>query len=183
MTDSSNISKLNKSYALNSGGEYIVRPIHPDDGQKLIHLFNSLSSKSRYLRFAHAMSSLPEPVLEHLLSLKSSQSNEIALVAEVPHEDTQHSKGRIVGITRCIGDPDNQRCEFSLSVSDDFHGEGVGSQLMLNMMEGAHGKGFTEVYGYVLAENQDMLQLMKHLNFKISSIDNDYDFKLVTHKV
>lgn len=183
MTTSANSPSFLKSYPLNSGGDYIVRPVHFDDGQKLISLFNSLSSKSRYLRFAHAMSAIPEPVLEHLLSLKPTQTNEIALVAEVPHQDSLSSLGRIVGITRCIGDADNHRCEFSLSVSDDFHGEGVGSQLMLNMMEQAHSKGFKEVYGYVLIENQDMLQLMKHLGFKIAHMDNDSDFKLVTHSV
>jgi acetyltransferase len=132
------------------------------------------------LRFAHAMSSLPEPVLEHLLSLKPSQTSEIALVAEVPDLE---ATGQIVGITRCIGEADNHRCEFSLSVSDDYHGEGVGSQLILDMMKQAHAKGFTEVYGYVLIENQNMLELMKHLGFKISPMESDSDFKLVTHTV
>ena len=93
------------------------------------------------------------------------------------------TSGKLVGITRCIGEAQNNRCEFSLSVSDDFHGEGVGSQLMLNMMAQAHTKGFKEIYGYVLTENHDMLELMKHLNFSISAMENDPDFKLVTHSV
>lgn len=171
------------TYRLNSNGEYVIRPVHPNDGDKLLQLFNSLSPKSRYLRFAHAMSSLPTPVLQHLLNLDPSQTNEIALVAELSHPEPSNPSGRIVGITRCIGETNSQRCEFSLSVSDDFHGEGVGSQLMLNMMDDAHRKGFNEVFGYVLAENVDMLQLMKHLGFKVSTIANDFDYKLVTHRV
>lgn len=178
-----------KSFILNSGGNFIIRSVNAEDRNGLLHLFDTLSSQSRYFRFAHAMSSLPEPVLDHLLHLDSN-SPEIALVAvisELP-ANSVHLKDipptlshPIVGIARCVGQKNENRCEFSLSVSDAFHGEGVGSELMLSLLKHAHAKGCKEIYGYVLVNNENMLELMDHLGFSISTIANDPSFKLVTH--
>jgi acetyltransferase len=172
---------------LNSGGKYIIRPIQHDDRSKLLTLFDSLSAKSRYFRFAHSMSALPEAMLQHLLSEEANNANEITLVAEVPFSEStiNHPIGesRIVGISRCVGSANQPSCEFSLSVSDDFHGEGVGFHLIQSMINFAHHKGFKDIYGYVLKNNYEMLELMTHLGFSIKDDTSEDDFKLVRHTV
>ena len=66
-------------------------------------------------------------------------------------------------------------------VSEKVKGEGLASRMMLASMSFAREKGLTEIEGLVLANNANMLKLMKGLGFAIKSFPEDADFKLVTH--
>jgi acetyltransferase len=63
-------------------------------------------------------------------------------------------------------------------VDDEFSGQGLGSRLMLSIMDVARLKGLTEIDGLVLSKNADMLKLMKSLGFQIQVYADDPDFKL-----
>ena len=88
---------------------------------------------------------------------------------------------RIVGVSRYVTNPDQSSCEFALVVADDFNGKGLGSRLMLSIMDVARDKGLTEINGLVLANNPGMLKLMRSLGFVVKPFPEDADFKLVTH--
>ena len=90
---------------------------------------------------------------------------------------------RMVGVSRYVTNPDSSSCEFALVVSDDFNGKGLGSRLMLSIMDVARDKGLSEIDGLVLANNPDMLKLMRRLGFSIKSYAEDPDFKIVTHRL
>ena len=66
-------------------------------------------------------------------------------------------------------------------VADDFNGKGLGSRLMLSIMDVARDKGLAEIDGLVLANNPGMLKLMRSLGFVVKPFPEDADFKLVTH--
>ena len=68
-------------------------------------------------------------------------------------------------------------------MADDFNGKGLGSRLMLSIMDVARDKGLSEIDGLVLANNPDMLKLMRRLGFSIKSYAEDPDFKIVTHRL
>jgi acetyltransferase len=87
----------------------------------------------------------------------------------------------LLGVSRYITNPDRASCEFSLVVADHFKGQGLGSRLMLAIMDFAREKGLAEIEGLVLANNANMLKLMKGLGFAIKTYPEDPDFKLVTH--
>ena len=169
---------------LADGGEYIVRPVHPDDANMLQDFVRSLSPESRYFRFVSSMQELPATMLSRFTLI--DYDREMALVALV-NEDSVGADGqttqraRIVGVSRYITNPDRASCEFSLVVADEFKGKGLGSRLMLSIMDFAREKGLTEIEGLVLANNPNMLKLMKGLGFSIKSFPEDPDFKLVTH--
>jgi acetyltransferase len=65
-------------------------------------------------------------------------------------------------------------------VSDDFKGQGLGSRLMLSIMDFAREKGLVEIEGLVLANNPAMLKLMRGLGFGVKTFAEDPDFKLVS---
>ncbi len=166
------------------GGDYIVRPVHPDDATMLQAFVRSLSPESRYFRFVSSMQELPATMLSRFTLI--DYDREMALVAihtdNSMGEDGQPQEiSRIVGVSRYITNPDRSTCEFSLVVADDFKGLGLGSRLMLSIMDFAREKGLAEIEGLVLANNPNMLKLMKGLGFKIKSFPEDPDFKLVTH--
>jgi acetyltransferase len=169
---------------LAGGGEYVVRPVHPDDAHMLQSFVRGLSPESRYFRFVSSMQELPATMLSRFTLI--DYDREMALVALVT-EESKDAQGntvestRIVGVSRYITNPDRASCEFSLVVADEFKGRGLGSRLMLSIMDFAREKGLTEIEGLVLANNPNMLKLMKGLGFAIKSFPEDADFKLVTH--
>lgn len=88
---------------------------------------------------------------------------------------------RVVGVSRYITNPDHSSCEFALVVADDFSGRGLGSRLMLSIMEVARERGLNEIEGLVLANNPGMLKLMRSLGFSVKPFPEDPDFKFVSH--
>ena len=172
------ISFSNKAYALDSGEHYLIRPICLDDRERIIGLFNHLSPESRYLRFAHAISKLPDDFLDDILDL--DYIREMALVAVIP---SQTDGEEIIGISRYVTPPKQNVCEFSLSVSDSHTTHGIGTHLMLDLIQHAKENGIQEMLGYVLSKNLRMLNLVSDLGFHISNLDDDPDFKTVSLKL
>jgi acetyltransferase len=68
-----------------------------------------------------------------------------------------------------------------LLVADDMGGMGLGSRLMLSIMEVARDKGLSEIDGLVLANNPNMLKLMRGLGYTVKTFAEDPDFKIVSH--
>ncbi|MFY9328954.1 MAG: bifunctional acetate--CoA ligase family protein/GNAT family N-acetyltransferase [Georgfuchsia sp.] len=173
-----------KAWLMRDGGEYTVRPVHPDDAQLLQDFVHKLSDESRYMRFVSSLKELPPPMLASLTLI--DYDLEMALVA-VLREHSTSAQGelveirRIIGVSRYIINPDQTSCEFSLVVADDFSSMGLGLRLMESIMEVARDKGLREIIGLVLARNSRMLKLMKALGFVITPYVDDPDFMQVTH--
>jgi acetyltransferase len=170
-------------WPLPGGGEYTVRPIHPDDAIMLQEFVRHLSPESRYFRFVSSMQELPATMLARFTLI--DYDREMALVAvtrerQVGADGVATEVARIVGVSRYITNPDRSSCEFSLVVADEFKGKGLGSRLMLSIMDFAREKGLTEIEGLVLANNPTMLKLMRGLGFHVKPFPEDADFKLVT---
>ncbi len=177
-------ARFDQIWPLPGGGEYSVRPIRPDDALMLQDLMHHLSPESRYFRFVSSITELPPTMLARFTLI--DYDREMALVAVVK-ERTPGADGefieteRIVGVSRYITNPDQSSCEFALVVADDFNGKGLGSRLMLSIMDVAREKGLAEMDGLVLANNPGMLKLMRSLGFSVKTYPEDADFKLVTH--
>jgi len=171
-------------WPMRGGEQYTIRPIHPDDADMLQTLVRSLSSESRYFRFVSSMHELPPQMLSRFTLI--DYDREMALVAvyterKAGEDGEMVETARIVGVSRYITNPDSSSCEFSLVVADDFGGRGLGSRLMLSIMDVAREKGLTEIVGLVLTNNPGMLKLMKSLGYSIKAYPDDPDFRLVTH--
>jgi acetyltransferase len=120
------------------GGLYTIRPIRPDDADMLQAFVRGLSQESRYFRFASAMPELPARMLARYTLI--DYDREMALVAVHKERHAADDGGfteteRIIGVSRYITNPDQTSCEFSLVVADDFKGQGLGSRLMLSIID------------------------------------------------
>jgi acetyltransferase len=164
-----------KTYSLGNDDHYLIRSIQADDREHIIGLFNHLSPENRFLRFAHAISKLPDEFLDDILYL--DYQTEMALVAVI-HEHAQNEE--VIGIARYVSLPGKRICEFSLSVSDSHTAHGVGTHLMLDLIAHAKENLIQEVLGYVLRSNSKMLHLVTDLGFQITKLDDDQDFKTVS---
>ncbi len=177
-------ARYEQIWPLRGGGEYTVRPIHPDDANMLQEMMQHLSPENRYFRFISSMVELPPAMLARFTLI--DYDREMALVAVFSERKAGPGgevieKERIVGVSRYIINPDQSSCEFALVVADDFSGKGLGSRLMLCIMDVAREKGLSEIEGLVLTQNPAMLKLMKSLGFAVKPFAEDPDFRLVTH--
>jgi len=142
-----------------------------------------LSEESRYFRFVSAMAELPERMLARFTLI--DYDREMALVA-VLRERTPDDQGgfseteKVIGVSRYITNPDQTSCEFSLAVADAYNGQGLGSRLMLQIIDVARSRGLAEIEGLVLTHNDNMLRLMRNLGFHVGAFPEDPEFRLVT---
>jgi acetyltransferase len=179
-------SRLEQVLPLRGGGEYTVRPIHPDDAHMLQALVQSLSPESRYFRFVSSMKELPPAMLSRFTLIDYDREMAMVAVIKARHTDeqgevTEHE--RIIGVSRYVTNPDHSSCEFSLVVADDFSGKGLGARLMECIMDVARERGLSEIEGLVLANNASMLRLMRALGFAVKPFEEDPDFVLCTHSL
>ena len=177
-------ARYEQLWPMRDGGEYLVRPIRPDDAQMLQNMVKSLSPQSRYFRFVSQLAELPPAMLARFTLI--DYDREMALVAVqqervVDEEGEVHVKERLLGVSRYVTNPDRSTCEFALVVADDMAGQGLGSRLMLSIMEVARDKGLEQIEGLVLANNPNMLKLMRRLGFEIRLFPDDPEFRLVVH--
>ncbi|MFZ2986365.1 GNAT family N-acetyltransferase [Ideonella sp.] len=174
---------LEREWPMKGGGLYTIRPVRPDDAEMLQQLVRELSPESRYFRFVSSMKELPARMLARYTLI--DYDREMALVA-VQRSRTLAEDGsfveteQIIGVSRYITNPDQTSCEFSLVVSDACAGQGLGSRLMLSIMDVARAKGLAEIEGLVLTDNDGMLRLMRSLGFIVKPFAEDADFRLCT---
>ena len=171
-------------WPLRGGGEYTVRPIHPDDAYMLQDMMKRLSPESRYFRFVSNMAELPANMLARFTLI--DYDREMALCAVVETDELgaggdKYKKEKIIGVSRYITNPDQNSCEFSLVIDDAYAGQGLGTRMMLSIMDVAREKGLQEIIGLVLTQNNGMLRLMRSLGFEVKAYPEDPDFRLVTH--
>ena len=165
------------------GGMYTIRPIHPDDADMLQTFVRSLSAESRYFRFASALPELPARMLARFTLI--DYDREMALVAvrkqrETDAEGVVTETEHILAVSRYVTNPDGASCEFSLVVSDQLKGQGLGSRMMLSIEDVARSKGLTEIDGLILTNNAPMLKLMHSLGYHVAHFPEDPDFRLAT---
>jgi acetyltransferase len=143
------------------GGETImVRPIEPEDADRLKAYVRDLSVETRRNRFLGALSELAPTQLDRLTHMCSA--GELALLAFADAGGTTHLVGEAVIVTA-----PNGRSEIAVSVADAWQGRGVGTLLMQNLECRARMLGARHMFGDVLRTNTAMRGLARKAGFSI----------------
>src|SRR5690349_19142254 len=100
---------------------------------------------SRYSRLAHERLSRP---------CFSDYFRELALVAERFNPDT--NAGEILGIGRLIRIPGGNQAEFAIVISDKWQDQGLGTQLLQELLTIAQDEGIEMIRGDVSSDNLHM---------------------------
>ncbi len=146
-----------------------VRPIRGEDAQAEIEFVKSMSSKSKYFRFMHAVNDLTPEMLSRFTKL--DYDREMAFGAFIQKKN----KDKLLGVSRYSINPDKQSCEFAIAIADKYHGMGLARQLMLILIEHVKDRDLKIIEGTVLKNNTSMDKLMASLGFKKSPSKEDYD--------
>ena len=152
---------LEHEIEIDGGRRLQVRPIRPEDEPCLVEMVMRSSPEDVRLRFLGSLREFP-----HVFAARLSQidyDREMALVAVDRASGPQ--QGELLGVSRIVATPENDRAEFAVMVRSDMKGQGLGFQLMKDILSCARRRGIKTVHGDVLSENTRMLQMAAELGF------------------
>lgn len=155
------------------GKNLLIRPIRPEDAPLFESLFESLSAQSVYFRFFSPMRHLSKEMLARFTQI--DYDRQVALVAIHQPESGEE---QMLGVGRIITERDGKAAEFSILISDAFHGQGIGANLLARCLDLAREQGIEKVWGIVLPENKQMLALGRKLGFAIERDPDSSDYLL-----
>jgi acetyltransferase len=146
------------------GTELLVRPIRPEDGERLAAFYAKASPMDLRLRFFMARREVPHSELARYCQI--DYDREMTFVALAPKDEFGNQA--MAGEVRAVSDPDNRKVEFAIQVASPWQGKGLGRQLMEKLLRYVRERGVEEVEGQCLHENTGMAALAKHLGFTVS---------------
>jgi RimJ/RimL family protein N-acetyltransferase len=140
-----------------------IRPIVPDDADRLATFHRKLSPYSQYLRFFGCHPALSPEEVRHFTTV--DYSRRMALVAVMD--------GQIIGVGRFDREPGSDEAEVAFVVADEFHRHGIATLLLDQLVAAARCRGVTTFVAHTLWENLDMLSVFQHSGFDVHrSVDS-----------
>lgn len=154
---------------LRDGREVIVRAIDESDAAAIVQAFDRLTADSRYYRFMQHKRQLDPAALHR--GVRPRPGHDFAFVATIPAADGIDIVG--AGQYVRVGDDASTKCEFAITVADDWHGAGLGAELLASLVRRARRDGYKTMEGAVIADNVPMLALAKRLGFKVFPVSGN----------
>jgi acetyltransferase len=164
---------LASTIQLADGTDVTIRPIRPEDAQIESAFVRNLSPEAKYFRFMRRLQELTPEMLIRFTQI--DYDREMALIAVVSENGTDEQ----IAVGRYSVLPDGRSCEFALVVADEWRRKGIGSSIMLRLMESARNRGYRSMEGLVLTENKPMLDLSRRLGFRVEASADGPDVKSV----
>ncbi len=156
------VEKYRTAVILKDGSTLYLRPIVPEDEEKVRALFSRLSRHSLYLRFHHVLNQMSQEEAKRFCSV--NYDNDFALAATLG-EDAEE---RIIAVGHFYRMPVRDRAEAAFVVEDEYQGRGIGSHLLEQLVAIAREKGIGTFESAILAENQNMMQVLQRSGFYLA---------------
>jgi acyl-CoA synthetase (NDP forming)/GNAT superfamily N-acetyltransferase len=143
---------------LSDGGTVHLRPITPDDGEKLLEFHGRLSERTRYFRYFGPYPRIPQRDLERFSTV--DHHDRVALIALLGDD--------IVAVGRFDRLHQGESAEVAFVVEDGHQGRGLGSILLEHLAAAAREVGLTRFEAEVLAENGQMVRVFRDAGYQVS---------------
>lgn len=148
---------------LSEGTRVIVRPLVPDDGQRILEGFRRMSPASRYRRFMTPVDELSPEMLRRLVDV--DYVDHFAWGALAADEPGQPG----VGVARYVRAKDDPEvAEAAVTVIDEYQGRGLGSLLLQTLAATALEHGIRRFRGFVLEDNPAMREILREVGASVS---------------
>ncbi|MEO5669452.1 MAG: GNAT family N-acetyltransferase, partial [Ramlibacter sp.] len=147
-----------------SGIPMLVRPIRPEDGERLSAFYANASPADMRLRFFMARREVPHSELARYCQI--DYDREMTFVALAPKDEA--GVQAMAGEVRAVADPDNRKVEFAIQIASQWQGKGLGHALMAKLLRYLRERAVEEVSGQCLLENTGMAALARTLGFDVA---------------
>ncbi|MCK4354632.1 MAG: GNAT family N-acetyltransferase [Dehalococcoidia bacterium] len=159
---SSDLEKYKTAVILKDGSTLYLRPIRLEDEEKLLAPFYRLSPHTVYLRFHNILRQMSREEAQRFCTV--DYDNNFALVATIVEDGEE----KIIAVGRYNRLPRKDTAEMAFVVEDAYQGKGIGTHLLEQLAIIARKKGIRLFEGEVLADNQEMMQVLKDSGFQIT---------------
>jgi len=151
---------------LRDGSAIIIRAIRPNDRERSVHAFQQFTKNRDSVRFRfHGFKrSLRES--EAIYMTEVDFVDHVGLVATFGNDPEQP----LIGVGRYIVYPDvpeRRRAEIAFAVLDEHQSKGIGSLLLRHLAVIGKAQGVREFIAEVLANNHQMIAVLKRSGFPI----------------
>ena len=143
---------------LRDGTAVLLRQIRPQDRDRLAAGLRELSSASRFLRFHEDLTEFTPEQLTYLTEVDHIDHEAIVAI------DLDRPEHPGIGVARFIRDPfERALAEAAVTVADRYHGQGAATLLLGALAARAREEDIQVFRHYVLARNEAMLEVLRHL--------------------
>jgi acetyltransferase len=154
-----------KPWTMKNGAGVTIRPIRPEDEPLMTPFHERLSERTVQLRYFYPMR-LSQRIEHERLSRITfiDYDREMALVAEGRSE--RGGDPQIIAAARLIKLYGGEDAEFTVLVSDAYQGQGLGSEMLRQLVEIGRAEGLKHIYGDILGDNRNMLRVTASMGFR-----------------
>jgi RimJ/RimL family protein N-acetyltransferase len=145
---------LERDVTLRDGARLRLRPIRPEDQDRLIAFHERLSRYTAYQRFFAAMRRLPPDWARWLANV--DYERRLALIAE----HGPPGAAELVGVARYEPTDRPDTAEIAFVILDGWQDRGLGTLLLDALLAAAAARGITRFRAHVLATNSRMIDLL-----------------------
>ncbi|MCR8895504.1 MULTISPECIES: bifunctional GNAT family N-acetyltransferase/acetate--CoA ligase family protein [Gordonia] len=143
------------------GGVVHLRPIVPDDADRIVAFHSKLSERTRYMRYFGPTPTLPPREVARMTTVDHQQR--VAIVAVLGGEIIA------VGIYEGLAfDGKPESAEVAFVVADEHQGRGLGPVLLEHLAGAAAENGFTRFEAEVLSENPNMVAVFRDAGYQLA---------------
>lgn len=143
---------------LSDGGTVHLRPITPDDAQRIVGLHSRLSDRTRYFRYFGAYPRISERDLKRFSVV--DHHGRVAIGAFLGHD--------LIAVGRYEQLDTSDSAEVAFVVEDAHQGRGIGSILLEHLSAAAAERGLRKFVAEVLAENRQMVRVFREAGYRVS---------------
>lgn len=177
MTGSSNAipcsAREGRDFAVKDGRSVRIRPLRPADRRKYEEAVAGLSARSRYLRFAAPQPRMSARLLDQMMRFEGNR--------HVVYAALTLDEATIVGVARYVVADDPHCAEVAIAVADDWQGQGLGGELLRQLVERARLAGLYALIATILSENRVAPRLARSTGFSVvrrAEISTEYEMRL-----
>ncbi|MDL9936378.1 GNAT family N-acetyltransferase [Gordonia sp. ABSL1-1] len=143
------------------GGVVHLRPIVPDDADRIVAFHEKLSERTRYMRYFGPTPTLPPREVARMTTV--DHQSRVAIVAVLGGDIIA------VGLYEGLGaDGKPDSAEVAFVVADEHQGRGLGPILLEHLAGAAAENGFVRFEAEVLSENPNMVAVFRDAGYQLS---------------
>lgn len=153
-------------WIMKDGTPVMIRPIRPEDEPLMIQFHQTLSEQSVYFRYFHLLKLSQRVAHERLIRICFiDDDREMALIAEYHNPQTKASE--ILALGRLSKLHSTNTAEFAILVSDRFQCQGLGTELLRQLLQVGRSEHLERISAEILHDNRAMQRVCKKLGFQI----------------
>jgi acetyltransferase len=163
-------------WKLKNKAPVLIRPIKPEDEPLMVKFHETLSEETVYNRYFSALQLSQRVAHERLTRICfNDYDREIALVAELKVPKGEEKK--ILGVGRLSKQHTPGEAEFSVLISDEWHRQGLGSELLRRLIEIGRDEKLAHLSGAILGDNHAMQHICRKVGFKVEQNGDSNSFR------